>query len=80
VLSSVGSVFFQLTFALIVGALVLTGFSAYLGWTDELYGRQPIYRSWWMWIAPVAVLTPVSLRVLGIDGGETPSTSSPSSC
>ena len=68
-LSSVGSVFFQLTFALIVGAIVLAGFSAYMGWNREMYARQPIYRSWWMWIAPVVVLTPIVLRVLGIDWG-----------
>ena len=68
-LSSVGSVFFQLTFALVVGAIVLVAFSAYMGWNRELYGRQRIYRSWWMWIAPLTVLTPIILRVLGIDWG-----------
>lgn len=68
-LSSVGSVFFQLTFGLVVGAIVLTALTAYLGWNRELYGRQPIYRSWWMWIAPVVVATPILLRVLGIDWG-----------
>ena len=68
-LSSVGSVFFQLTFALVVGAIVLTVLTAYLGWNSELFGRQRIYRSWWMWIAPVVVLTPIVLRVLGIDWG-----------
>ena len=31
-LSSVGSVFFQLTFALVIGAVVLVAFSAYMGW------------------------------------------------
>ena len=68
-LSSLGSVFFQLTFALVVGAIVLVAFSAYMGWNRELYGRQRIYRSWWMWIAPVTVLAPIVLRVLGIDWG-----------
>ena len=69
VLSSVGSVFFQLTLALIVGAIVLVAFSTYMGWTKELFGRQPIYRSWWMWIGPIVALTPVALRVFGIDWG-----------
>ncbi len=69
-LSSLGSVFFQLTFALVVGAIVLVAFSAYMGWNRELYGRQRIYRSWWMWIAPVTVLAPIVLRVLGIDWGQ----------
>ena len=68
-LSSLGSVFFQLTFALVVGAIVLVAFSAYMGWNREMYGRQRIYRSWWMWIAPVTVLAPIVLRVLGIDWG-----------
>ncbi|WKG09389.1 CPBP family intramembrane metalloprotease [Nocardia sp. PE-7] len=68
-LSSLGSVFVQVTAALIVGAIVLAAFSAYLGWNRELYGRQPIYRSKWMWIAPVIVGIPIVLRVLGIDWG-----------
>jgi len=69
VLTSVGSVFVQVTFPLVVGAIVLVALSRYLGWTGELYGRQPVYRSWWMWIAPVVVLVPVVLRVFGIDWG-----------
>lgn len=68
-LSSLGSVFLQVTASLIIGAAVLAAFSAYLGWNRELYGRQPIYRSKWMWIAPVIVATPIVLRVLGIDWG-----------
>ena len=69
VLSSPGSVFFQFTLALIVGAIVLTVLTAYLGWNRDLFGRQPIYRSWWMWIAPLVVLAPIMLRVFGIDWG-----------
>jgi hypothetical protein len=72
-LSSLGSVFVQVTAALVVGAVVLVALSVHLGWTHELFGRQPIYRSWWMWIAPLVVLTPIVLRVLGIDwGGPSP--------
>ena len=59
--------FFQLTFALVVGAFVLVAFLVLMGWNREMFGRQPIYRSWWMWIAPLVVLAPVVLRVLGID-------------
>ena len=66
-LSSVGSIFFQITFGLLVGAVVLLAFSAYMGWTREIFARQRIYRSWWMWLAPVVVLAPVVLRLLGID-------------
>ncbi|WP_410871292.1 CPBP family intramembrane glutamic endopeptidase [Nocardia sp. A7] len=68
-LSSLGSVFFQVTAALIVGCVVLAAFSAYLGWNREMFGRQSVYRSKWMWIAPVIVATPIVLRVLGIDWG-----------
>lgn len=68
-LSSVGAIFFQVTFGLLVGAVVLLAFSAYMGWTRELFARQRIYRSWWMWIAPIVALTPVVLRLLGIDWG-----------
>ncbi|ROS31100.1 type II CAAX prenyl endopeptidase Rce1 family protein [Cellulomonas sp. PhB150] len=68
-LSSVGSVFFQVTFALIVGAIVLIAFTAYMGWGSEVFGRQRVYRSWWMWLGPVIVLIPIVLRVLGIEWG-----------
>ncbi len=68
-LSSVGSVFFQVTLSLIVGAVVLVAISSYMGWTAELYARQPIYKSRWMWIAPVVVALPIVLRLFGIDWG-----------
>ena len=69
-LSSVGTVFVQLTVGLIVGAIVLVSTAVYLGWTAELFGRQPIYRSWWMWIAPAVIATPILLRILGIEWGK----------
>lgn len=68
-LSSLGSVFFQLTVGLVVGAVILTAFTAYMGWRSEIFGRQPVYRSRWMWIAPVLVATPIVLRALDIDWG-----------
>lgn len=68
-LSSIGTVFVQLTAALIVGSIVLVAFTTFMGWNAEIFSRQPIYRSAWMWIAPVVVLTPIVLRVLGIDWG-----------
>jgi membrane protease YdiL (CAAX protease family) len=68
-LSSLGSVFFQLTLALVVGAIVLMAFSSYMGWTAEMFARQRIYRSWWMWIAPVVVALPVLLRAFSIEWG-----------
>ncbi len=69
-LSSVGTIFVQLTAALIVGSIVLIAFTTLMGWNAEIFGRQRIYRSAWMWIAPVIILTPIVLRVLGIDWGE----------
>lgn len=68
-LSSVGAVFFQLSVGLIFGSLVLTAFTAYLGWNSEIFGRQPVYKSAWMWIAPILVSVPIILRVLDIDWG-----------
>lgn len=68
-LSSVGAIFEKVTFALLVGGAVLFAFANYLGWTKDLFGRQPIYRSRWMWLGPIVALTPITLRVLGIDWG-----------
>ena len=68
-LSSVGTVFVQLTAALIVGSIVLIAFTTFMGWNAEIFGRQPIYRSRWMWLAPVVVLVPILMRVFGIDWG-----------
>ena len=66
-LSSVGSVFFHLTFGLIVGAVVLVIFLSVTGWWRDLFARQPIGGSRWMWIAVIIVATPVVLRLFGID-------------
>jgi hypothetical protein len=68
-LSSVGTVFVQLTAGLIVGSIVLIAFTTFMGWNAEIFGRQSIYRSGWMWLAPVIILVPIVLRVLGIDWG-----------
>jgi hypothetical protein len=68
-LAAVSNVFFQLTFGLVAGAMVLTALTAYLGWNKEIYGRQPVYRSWWMWLGPLIAMVPIVLRVLGIDWG-----------
>jgi uncharacterized protein len=68
-LSSVGAVFVQLTAALIVGSIVLFAFTSFMGWNGEIFGRQSIYRSRWMWLAPVVVIIPILMRVFGIDWG-----------
>jgi hypothetical protein len=68
-LSSVGAVFFQLTVGLVVGSVILTWFVVAMGWSAEIFGRQPVYRSRWMWVAPVLVALPILLRILDIDWG-----------
>lgn len=68
-LDSLTNVFFSITFALIVGAILLTALTAYMGWNQEIYGRQPVYRSWWMWLGPLIAAVPIVLRVLDIDWG-----------
>jgi uncharacterized protein len=68
-LSSVGAVFVQLTAALVVGSIVLIAFTTIMGWNAEIFGRQSIYRSRWMWLAPVVVIIPILMRVVGIDWG-----------
>lgn len=72
-LSSPGAVFVQLTFGLLVGALVLAIFLSFTGWWRDLFARQPIGGSRWMWIAVVVVALPVLLRLFGIDYGRYPS-------
>ena len=68
-LGSLSNVFFTVTFGLIVRAVVLTALTAYLGWNQEIYGRQTVCRSWWMWLGPLIAAVPVLLRILDIDWG-----------
>lgn len=69
-LESPGSVFAQVGFAVLLGSVVLLAFAWTLGWLPgPLFTRQPVYRRWWMWIAPVLVLIPIVLRLIGIDWG-----------
>jgi membrane protease YdiL (CAAX protease family) len=73
-LDSLSTVFVQLTFGLLVGAVVLALFTRWMGWNGELYGRQRIYRSWWMWLGPIIALIPIVMRAAGIDWGGRPLT------
>ncbi len=61
------SVFFGLFVPLAIGAVVLTAFVASLHWFPALFARQPVAGRWWMWLAPVAVVVAIVLRLLGID-------------
>jgi hypothetical protein len=72
-LSSVSSVFFILSFQLIVGAVVLVLFLSVTGWWRDLFARQPIGGSRWMWIAVIIIVTPIVLRLFGIDYSRYPS-------
>ncbi|GAA1723899.1 hypothetical protein GCM10009809_19630 [Isoptericola hypogeus] len=54
---------------LLVGAVVLVAFVASLRWFGVLFARQTLPAPRWMWVAPVLVLAPVVLRVLGVDYG-----------
>ncbi len=69
-LDSPGSVLAGFGFAVILGSAVLLAFSWTLGWLPRpLFTRQPVSRSWWMWIAPALALLPILLRLIGIDWG-----------
>jgi hypothetical protein len=68
-LSSPGAVLVQVTAALVAGAIVLVVFLSVMGWTRELFARQTVPRSWWMWLGPAVVVVPILMRVLGIDWG-----------
>ncbi|KQR07262.1 CPBP family intramembrane glutamic endopeptidase [Cellulomonas sp. Leaf334] len=63
------SVFFGLFLPLAIGAVVLIAFVASLHWFPALFARQPIGGRWWMWLAPVAVVVAILLRLFGIDYG-----------
>jgi len=69
-LTTVGSVFVDVTFALIVGAVVLGVFLRAMGWTHEVFGPQPIGGPRWMWMGPILVTIPIVLRVIGPDYGK----------
>lgn len=61
------SVFFGLFLPLALGAVALVAFVASVGWFPTLFARQPIGGRWWMWVAPLAVVVFLVLRLFGID-------------
>lgn len=71
-LSSAASAFVQLGFPVVFGGVLLFAVASWLGWTAELFGRQPVARSRWMWLGPVVALSPIVLRVLGIEWSSHP--------
>ncbi|WP_435742987.1 lysostaphin resistance A-like protein [Microbacterium sp. PMB16] len=55
---------------ILVGGLLLVGFALSIGWLRELFARQPIRGSGWMWIAIVVVLLFNVLHFASVDYGE----------
>lgn len=65
ILATPASVFFGIALPILLGGLILLAFVWSLGWFGEIFGRQPIRGSWWMWIAVVTLLIPIALRLVG---------------
>lgn len=49
-------IFFSQTLPIALGGAILVVFAWSMGWLRELFARQPIRGSWWMWIAVAVVL------------------------
>lgn len=64
---SASSVFFALVLPILLTGILLFLFVVSLGWTKEIFGRQPGRGSGWMWIAVVIVVIPILLRVFATD-------------
>jgi CAAX protease family protein len=52
---------------ILVGGIILVVFGWSVGWLKELFARQPIRGSWWMWIAVAGVLLFNLLRFATVD-------------
>jgi len=52
----------------LVGSVVLIIVAVSFGWLPRpLFGRQPVPRKWWFWIAPILILVPIVFHFFGID-------------
>lgn len=67
VLADAGGVFFALVLPIAIGALALLVFTWRVGWSREVFGRQPVRGRGWMWIGPVLVLVAVVGHTGAID-------------
>ncbi len=65
--SSTSYVVVLIVVPVLIGALVLVGFGASVGWLRSTFERQPIRGHGWMWIAVVVVLLFNVLRFASID-------------
>jgi membrane protease YdiL (CAAX protease family) len=66
-LASETNVTIYLLVPLLVGAIALIVFVVSVGWTRPLFAPQPVPRRGWMWIAVVLTVTPIVMRLFGID-------------
>jgi membrane protease YdiL (CAAX protease family) len=72
IFATAASVFLGVGAGLVVGAVLLLGFLVSVGWLRPIFARhqghgQYVDGRWWMWAAPVVVLVPIVLRIVGID-------------
>ena len=61
------SVFVGLALPILIGGVILVIFALSIGWLKELFARQPIRGSWWMWIGVAIVLLFNILRFASVD-------------
>ncbi len=61
------SVFIGIGAPILVAGILLTLFALSLRWLKQLFGRQPIRGSWWMWIGVAIVVVFNILRFASVD-------------
>lgn len=62
-----GAIFVGILLPILVGCLLLVAFGWSMGWLKELFSRQPLRGSGWMWIAIAVVLVFNILRMATVD-------------
>lgn len=67
VLATPASAFFGIGFPVLLGGLAALVFVWTVEWTREIFGRQPVAGSWWMWIVVALVIIPIVLRAVATD-------------
>lgn len=76
ILATPASVFFGLALPILLGGIILLLLVWSLGWFTEIFGRQPIRGSWWMWVGVALLLTPSRSVSWARTGPTTPQESS----
>lgn len=67
VATDAGLVTVDLVLPEIAGALIITIFVASVGWFPKLFKARPRGGSWWMWIAPAAIVIAAIVRLFSTD-------------